>query len=362
MRSALARVDAWCRRGDFTVEDLARYRIIYGLIALVALPAYGVVATRPPTQFDPPPGPIMLFHSIPPRAALEALELVIAVLVVFLIMGFATKVTSVALALAMMTGTGLSFSFGMIDHDIFFILVPAVMAFSGWGGARSVDASVAARSGRPLAEVSHWAMRLLAFMMGLAFLTAGLAKLQSGWLDLHTHASRGHFLQGYVVHDRDQLLADQFLRIHDIGILWEALDWFTVALECGLLVTVLWWRTFRIGIAFASLFHLGILLVMNIQFSANIIAYGGFVRWGLIKLPKTRRVVPLNRTVAALLGLGLGPLAYLVHNSNLSRFLPPVDRPILFVGAGVAVIFLVVQLSLGIRAMRADGATVRPRP
>jgi len=175
---------------------------------------------------------------------------------------------SLLLALVMMTGAGLSFSFGKIDHGIFVILVPLVLAFSGWGGARSVDAHLAARDGRPPLEPSQWAVRLLAFMMGLAYLTAGLAKLRSGWLDPHTHGARGHFVEKYVEMNRDELLAPLFLRIHDVGLFWEALDWFTVALECGFVVTVLWWRTLRLAVACAALFHLGVLLIMNIQFSA----------------------------------------------------------------------------------------------
>jgi hypothetical protein len=352
MRATLERIDAWCRRGDYTVEDLARYRIIYGLITLLGLRGYGNIASQPAAQFDPPPGPIMLFDSIPSRASLEALEFATAVLVVFLLMGFKTRMTSLLLAAAMMTGAGLSFSFGKIDHGIFMLLVPAVMAFSGWGGAMSVDAHLASRSGRPRIEPSQWAMRLLAFMIGLSFLTAGTAKLRAGWLDLHTHAARAHFLQGYVRDDRHDFLAPLFLRVQEFGIPWEAIDWFTVALECGLVFSVLWWRTFRIGIALGTLFHLGVLLMMNIQFSANVIAYGAFVRWNLI-LPSTRRrVIPLTSPVAALLGLGLGAAAYGVHNSDLSRFLPSIGREMLFVGAFVAVVFLAGQVRLGIRSIR----------
>jgi hypothetical protein len=353
MRRVVERVDAWCRRGDFAVEDLARYRIIYGVLALLGLRGYSGIADQPEAQFDPPPGPIMLFDSIPPQATLEALEIVIAVLVVFLIMGFKTKAASLLLAAAMITGTGLSFSFGKINHDIFLILVPAAMAFSGWGGAMSVDAHLAARSGRPRIEASQWAVRLLAFMIGLAFLTAGLAKLGAGWLDPHTHAARGLFLRGYVVGDRDEGLAPLFLRVHDIGILWEALDWFTVALECGLVVAVLWWRTFRIGIAFAALFHLGILLIMNIQFAANIVAYGAFVRWNQIAPTTSGSTIPLSQPVAWVLGLGLGFGLYRLNNSELERFIPSIGGvQMLFIGAAVAVIFLAGQAWLGLRALR----------
>jgi uncharacterized membrane protein YphA (DoxX/SURF4 family) len=352
MRSVLERVDAWCRRGDFTVEDLARYRIIYGLIALLGLSGYGGLVEQPEGQFDPPPGPIMLFDSIPPRMALEALEFASAVLVVFLIMGFKTKAASLLLAAAMMTGTGLWYSFGKIDHNIFVLLVPAAMAFSGWGGAMSVDAHLAARSGRPRIEASQWAVRLLAFMIGLAFLTAGIAKVRGGWLDIHTNAARGHFVHGYVSDGKHDYLAPLLIRIHDIGILWEAIDWFTVALECGLVVAVLWWRMFRIGIAFAALFHLGILLMMNIQFSANVIAYGAFMRWNLIAPSREGSVLPIGQPVAWVLGVGLGYGAYSVHNSDFVRFLPSIGLEMLYVGAAVALIYLTAQAWLVLRAMR----------
>jgi hypothetical protein len=196
-------------------------------------------------------------------------------------------------------------------------------------------------------------MRLLAFMIGLAFLTAGTAKVFAGWLDLHTHAARGYYLRGYVVGDKDEFLAPLFLRVHDIGVLWEALDWFTVALECGLIVAVLWWRTFRIGVAFAALFHLGVLLVMNIQFSANIVAYGAFVRWNLIAPTTSRSAIPLSQPVAWVLGLALGYGAYSLNNSEFERFIPSIGGvEMLFIGAAAAVLFLAGQAWLGLRALR----------
>lgn len=364
MRELLERVDAWCRRGDYTVADLARYRIIYGVIALLGLRGYGGIADQPEAQFDPPPGPIMLFSSVPPRAALEALEVVVAILVVFLIMGFKTKAVSLLLGTALMTGAGLSFSFGKIDHGIFAVLVPAVMAFSGWGGSLSVDAHLQAKAGRPPVEPSQWAVRLLALMIGLAFLTGGLAKLMGGWLDPRTHAARGHFVEKYVQLDRDDALAPLFLRLHDVGLLWEALDWFTVALECGLVVAVLWWRTFRLGVAFAALFHLGVLLIMNIQFSANTLAYGAFVRWGLVLPSDRRRSLPLNSITATVLGLGVGTGVWAVYDSSLGHHIPSIGgRNVLIAGAIVAIVFLATQVWLGLRTLRGlrtDPARARP--
>ena len=204
-------------------------------------------------------------------------------------------------------------------------------------------------------------MRLLAFMIGLGFFTAGSAKLRSGWLDLDTQAVRGHFLSGYVNHDRNQLLAPLMLRVEEFGFFWEALDWFTVALECGLVVAVLWWRTFRIGIAVASLFHFGVLMMMNIQFSANVIAYGAFVRWNLFRPTPPGRVLPLSSPVAVVVGLALGAAAYGVHNSDLDRFLPSIGLEVLVIGAVSASVYLIAQVVQIIKAIRRRSRTHESR-
>lgn len=335
--SVIERVDAWCRHGDLSVQDLARFRILYALVGLVALPDLGQIADQPPGQFDPPPGPIMLFPSVPPPAALEALELGTAVLLAFLALGFCTRTSSLLLAAALMVGMGLGFSFGKIDHYVLVLLVPAVLAFSGWGGALSVDAHLATREGRPRPTVSSWPARLLAFVIGLAFLTAGLDKIAGGWLSLDSRAVRGYFLNGFVLHDRQDLLAPTMLRLHDVGPLWEALDWFTVALECGLILTVLWWRTFRLGIAVAALFHLGVLQVMNIVFSANVIAYGAFVHWNALRPSDDAAGLPLSRSLAAVTGLLAGGAGYWVAEQDV---IPSLGRLLVLVGAAVATVHL----------------------
>ncbi|MFI5426212.1 hypothetical protein [Aeromicrobium sp. UC242_57] len=76
----------------------------------------------------------------------------------------------------------------------------------------------------------------------------------------------------------DRFLAPLAARL-DSSVLWELLDWSTVVLEPAVLVTVVSWTWFRRTLLAVVAFHVGVLLVLNIAFAANVVAYGAFVRW-----------------------------------------------------------------------------------
>ena len=341
MRSTVASIDAWCRSGDLTVEDIAWFRIIFSGGLLLTLQQLGSLSGRPTERFDPPPGPIMLFQTLPPHAALEGLEIATAVLAALLLFGLHTRTVSILLAVALMTGFGLSYSFGKIDHTIVLILVPALMAFSAWGDARSIDEDRERRDPEPR-DVAQWPMRFLAVLIALSFATAGWAKLRSGWLDLDTHAVQGHFVRSFFKNGRTDWLAPEVIDVH-LGRWWEAADWFTVALELGLVLTLIWWRLFRVAIAVVTLFHVGILLLLNIAFSWNMFGYAAFVRWSAM-LPARVRGIHLRRSLGYLVGLSVGVAAYAVHEWAGPGFQHDVRTGIVFLGGASGAVYLAAQL------------------
>jgi hypothetical protein len=338
VRSATRRVDAWCRYGDFTVEDVAVFRVLFAVGVLLTLQPLRWIADVPASRFDPPAGPMRIFSAAPPEAGLLALEVGTAVLAAMLLLGLHTRTVSLLLALTLGTGLGLVYSLGKIDHTIVFVLVPAVMAFSGWGGALSMDARRSVGNG-----VRQWPLRLLALLIAVSFLAAGITKLRTGWLDPDTHAVQGHFVRGFVAGDRsDQWLAPHLLDLR-AGALWEAADWFTVAMEIGLVLTVLWWRAFRVAIAVVALFHVGVLLLLNIVFSWNVLGYGAFVRWASI-VPVPGRSVGWGRPIGYVLALVIGCLAWLLHHQVGPGLQHDARVGIVFLGGVVAVAFLVSRL------------------
>ena len=341
MRSTIARIDAWCRRGDFTVEDIAWFRIIFAGGLLLTLQQLGSLSDRPAEQFDPPPGPFEVFQALPPNAVLEGLEIVTAVLAALLLFGLHTRAVSFLLAAALMTGFGLTFSFGKIDHTIVLVLVPALMAFSAWGDDKSIDADRVHRDSGP-PEVAQWPMRFLALLIGLSFVTAGWAKLWSGWLDPDTHAVHGHFVRNYYNNGRTDWLAPDVVRLH-LGNWWEVADWFTVALELGLVLTVLRWGWFRAAIAVTALFHVGILMLMNIEFSWNMFGYAAFVRWGAV-LPARVRGNRLSRSLGYAVAVTFGLAAYALHEWAGAGLQHGVRSGIVLVGGAAGAVYLVVLL------------------
>ena len=202
---------------------------------------------------------------------------------VALLFGWQTRVASFALAASIFAGNAWSYSFGKINHDILFIVVPLVMGFSGWGDALSVDAT--RRKGPP--RTNAWPLALLALLMGFAMFTAGWAKLKSGWLDPTSHATQGQLILNYFVQNRTDGLSSLALGV-EAPWLWEMLDQSTVLLECALLPAALSRTAFRVNLALLTFFHVSVMLVLRIEFPANLLGYAAFVDWEAVarKVPR----------------------------------------------------------------------------
>jgi hypothetical protein len=289
-----------------------------------------------------------LLPEAPSVAILFVLQAAEAVALAALLVGWRTRVASWAVALVGTVGSGIIYSSGNLDHGFLPILMAALMSFSGWGAAWSVDAA----RGRTV-EVAAWPIALLAWCLGLAMLGAAWPKVQAGWLRLDTHAARGHLVEEYVVNHRRQLLAGQAMRVSD-GRLWEVLDYLTVLLEGGFVVAVLWVRSTRVFVAAAAVFHLAIILMMNISFVSNMVVYAAFVDWtwlaARVRVPHRWSAVaaqPLVPMAVVAVGAGVAvlsdragpPLVALVGLVS-DRSLLLVHTALILAGAAVAAVFL----------------------
>lgn len=346
MRSVGRGFDRWVASGDFTHLDLARYRVVYAVFAVATLPVLAPLADVPSSFVNPPIGPFLLLSAFPPAWLLWSLEVALAAGLGALLVGWRVRTAAVLVSVLYLLGYGLLFSVGKTDHRILFLVVPLVLAFTGWGDGRD-------RAARP----PQWPMRFLALAVGVQFATSAAMKALSGWLDPTTHASQGHFLRQYVVNDRQEWLAGPFTHLHH-GFFWEAVDWATVLLEGAVILAVLNWRVFRIVLANLTLFHLGVLLMMNIPFSPNPVVYGAFVAWGALRvwptLPSVVTVMLERHRALAAVSLGLAALA-------VGRLLPwvaeGIEPPVVILGALVGVWYLARQLR-ALRAARREAPAV----
>jgi len=275
-------LDRWIfERFDVPRESLGVFRMVYAAALLLTLPRWLHVGALPSDFFAPPIGLTRLIAGgFPPVWHFMALNVVLCAALMALLVGYRTGVSSLIVALAMFWGSAWKFSTGKIDHGVLLLLVPLVLAASDWGQALSYDA---ARRPRPPRRDRAWPVALLALLIGFALFEAGMSKALTGWLDPDTHAVRNHLVKNYMYQERPTWFADLALA-YQPAVLWEAMDWMTLALECGFIVALFWLTGMRIACAIATVFHLGVGLLMNILFYFNVIAYGVFVDW--------RRIVP----------------------------------------------------------------------
>lgn len=274
--------------------DLARLRAVYALYGLVTLPSFAWVADFPSNAFAPPLGVMQLFGGFPPEWVLHVMEAAVAACFLALLAGYRVVWASWVATCIMLVGFGFTYSLGKIDHNILFVLTPAVLAMAGWSGRGEANAVV---------------LRLWAFVIGLGLLGAGLPKVVAGWLDPTTQAVRSSLVVFAKVSDRSGPAGDVALRASSSPLLWEPLDVTAVVLECGLVLAVLSWLWFRRLLAVLCLFHLAVWMLFGISYASNLVAYAAFVRFGRCAWwpqPTRARAIGVGLIAVALAKVGLG--------------------------------------------------------
>ena len=223
-----ARFDAWVDRGPFTLLDVAVFRLVFAASALLLLPRPEAMAQLPAFAWDPPPGPFRLLDAAPPTGVLVAVTVLEIVALVLVLLGLWTTPASIAAGLLFVVADGLANGYGPIYHYVLLAVVPLVLCWTGWGRRLSVDAL---RRRPPDAEpddsVPQWPLRLLALCIGVAFATAGLAKLRAGWLEPDTQATRAHVVGAHLVQGGGHLLTPLAARVESHA-LWELVDWLKI--------------------------------------------------------------------------------------------------------------------------------------
>jgi predicted DCC family thiol-disulfide oxidoreductase YuxK/uncharacterized membrane protein YphA (DoxX/SURF4 family) len=344
---------------------LGIYRILFAAcILLVYLPEHLWISSFPDSFFNPPIGPTALFWTgLPSARFFRVLNVAEIFAALSLLVGYRTRLASVALGLLLFVGNCWAASFGRINHDILMIIVPLVMQFANWGAAYSVDETRV----RNHPQAQAWPLALLALITAFGMMSAAEPKAVSGWLDPHSHAVLGHLTYNALVTGRANWIVRRMLKIHS-DLFWESLDYMTVLLEASFLFLVGRRRTFRLACGAACFFHLGIAITMQIAYWPNLLAYGAFCNWSVVEgwpigssLQKLRKNSWLRLTPVWLVGLGAAvSLMYLSIGNPLHKLsdLGPSDADLL--GTSVCVFAAIVAaISAGLVLSR---AFARPLP
>ncbi|QDV36251.1 HTTM domain-containing protein [Tautonia plasticadhaerens] len=330
-----SRIDRWIF-GEYParVADLAFVRVLYaGYMLLVAFPRAMWVTRAPEAFYSPPPGPIALLSTWPPAWVIVGLNGLMLASLVALLVGYRTPIASAASGLCFIALSCWNFASVKIDHDILLGVTPLALAASGWGNWWSIDARRLDPRPSPVDPARPWCLALLAMLIGVAMATAGWAKLSTGWLDPSSHATFSFLTQYYV---KGQLgpLGEEALRV-DGAWLRESADWAAVLLELAFLPALLWRPAFRLALAVAAAFHLGNVLLFNIPFADNVIAYAAFVSWSEVLPALARDRQPSRASLAA---LGLAGLTCGLVSLSSGPIVPrlPVKQVVVVLGAAIA--------------------------
>jgi len=264
-----------------SAEGLALYRIFTALMFLFFLMPdatyYSDLADFPDDFFTPPPGPMMFFNEFPPAWFFYTVHSLLALSWICVLVGYKTRISSLLAAALMLVLIGFIFSIGKVNHQMLLVLLPAIMAFSNWGGTYSMDSYLSGKT----AEANGWPLTLLALFIGFMMFTAGFPKILGGWLNGNTLATQGHLFNQYFVRGRTELLSGFMVELN-MPWLWSLLDWATVLFEAGFLIAVLRAGWTRLFVCLAVLFHFSTMLTLNIAFLVNFPAYAAFLPWGRI--------------------------------------------------------------------------------
>ena len=235
------------------------------------------LSNLPSDFYAAPPGPMMLFDHFPTFPFLITLYFICILSVILMLIGYKTKWMSILSGLTILTLQGVIFSIGKINHEILIAVVPAVMAFSNWGLAFSVDSGM----GQKPNNAESWPLTFIAILIGFMMFTAGFPKVLGGWLDISTQATQGHLINQFYVRERQDLLAEAALNFQ-YPLLWEILDWGTVLFEIGFLFALINMKWFKLFLCLTIIFHFSTMLFLNIAFLPNFLAYAIFLNWDRI--------------------------------------------------------------------------------
>ena len=280
---AIARLDAWIFEGfRASARDLGVYRILFGLFVLLEmLPVAPWMTHAPRAFFSPPFSAAILLSNFPSARWMTFLNVLLAGFASLLLVGWKTRLASLGTGITFLILKTCEYSMGKINHDILIVFIPLIMAFSSWGNAYSLDSESHLGERTMESEHGQWCLSYLALVIGVSMFTAGWTKLTSGWLDPTTYSTYGHLVSNYLSVGRATWISHSAL-FFGPSRLWKLADWFTICLEMSFIVACFSSSLLRYVMAVAVVFHLGTWVLFDIGFSANVIAYGAFVRYPLV--------------------------------------------------------------------------------
>ena len=256
------------------VKYLSIYRVIFCLafMLFVGLPSYTWIGGISKYFYRPPGFSLAFFYdSFPSLSFLNGLTAVNIILFVMMFFGLWCKWSSVLFSLTSIIGHTYWYSFGHVDHYLLWMITPALLGLSGWGAPRQLEQNNTDRD-------NSFYIQLLALAIGFSMFTSGMQKIGGGWLYWSKEGTHYNLVNKAFEFDTKGVMVDYALLIKG-SLIWKLMDYGTVIMEIGFLISVWRRKVFNYFLAVALIFHILVLLLFNIRFFSNIIVYLVFIDW-----------------------------------------------------------------------------------
>ncbi len=289
--------------------DLSIYRMLLCTVLFCEMPVEKWLYDAPDFMFSPTLSPVIWLTAFPPGFVFTAIHCLMVLSAVCLFLGIKPRAAGISLFTTLLILRAFAYSTGKINHDDILILVILILfTFSHWNqyswskSAQGAQTPPTGSDGFPLA--------MLAFVIAFWMATAGWQKITTDWLNwdysvVYRYVFNHHEINGY-----DSEFVVWSLREFPTW-LWELGDWATIVFELSGLA--LFWKRRLLSwwLAAACWFHLGVHVLMSIEFGAAISAYAIFVPWSRLGLaPIVKPSLPvLLWTIPGLVALWLLPFS-----------------------------------------------------
>jgi hypothetical protein len=242
------------------------YALLYLILRFPNLQSYGDFESA---QFEPV-GPVAALSDTLPADVVTLLLIAAIGFGAAFVAGWRFALTGPLFAVLLLWVVSYRNSFGQIFHtENLMVLGVLILSLAPAADAHSLDEK-AGRT-KPMIDDGYrygWAIRLICLVTVLAYVVAGLTKLQNAGIDWLT----GDVLRNYVAYDN--LRKIELDDVHSpLGAWMVAYTWFfppqalfSLAVELGAPLALLGGRAARFWMAAAWIFHVGVLAVMAIMF------------------------------------------------------------------------------------------------
>lgn len=282
-------------------KGLACFRMFFGLSMLtIFLPSWSWLSDVPPGFFRPRPLSVAYLTDGHLAAGLyQFFDILVIVLFVFLIIGLYTRATLITLFVLSSILYSFSYTFDKIDHYTTILMFTYFcMIFTNSG------THFALRKDNDLGEnMQSRGLGLLAIIICFGMFTAGFPKLIN-WVDfdLSTSGFLHWFYPGYFNVGNNKLLTPYVFGAP--AWLFEIADYTAAIFEVSGLYFL--WKGKKHWVFYlliATFFHLANLLVLNIDFTQNVLCYGVFILPTLFYAHYKEFAFPWKRFYKAGIGL-----------------------------------------------------------